>query len=79
MNKGRRQEIKQLKFKNRLKRFGLKLNKATDWKCYRTTSTPCSCNMCSPQKYKRSDLQLVLRTDEEVLKSRVSAYEYLIP
>lgn len=78
MNKGRRNELKRLKFNNRLKRFGLKMNKATDWKCYRTTSTPCSCYLCQPEKYKRSNLQFVLRTDEELIKSRVSAYEYLI-
>lgn len=50
MNKGRRNELKRLKFKNRLKKFGFKMKKATDWKYYRTTSTPCSCDMCSPGK-----------------------------
>jgi hypothetical protein len=48
MNKGLRNEIKHLKFKNRLKKFGLKMMSSTDWKCYRTTSTPCSCDICSP-------------------------------
>ena len=68
MNKAYRNQIQKQKFKRRLKMFGMKMTSASDWKCYRTTSTPCSCAICSPGKnletgikkknYKELQLQL---------------------
>jgi len=64
-NKGRRQELTNLKFKKRLKLRGLK---PMDGKlyCFKTSSVPCSCAMCRGPKFrdhrskskKISDLQL---------------------
>lgn len=69
MNKGRRQELKNLKYKRRLKNLGLlhlsefKVpNKNAVETCaikanlnsYRTSGKPCSCFMCSPYKYNRA-------------------------
>ena len=50
MNKGLRAQLKKHKFRNRLKRFGFIMKTDRDYKCYRTTSTPCSCALCSPGK-----------------------------
>lgn len=81
MNKKRRQELKQLKFINRLKRFVTSLDyyftknheridsptvqDVIDDKSmlfYKTTSTPCSCWMCSGYyKYKRHEEKVIER------------------
>ena len=80
MNKKRRQELKQLKFKNRIKRFVAngsyyysgreRIDSPTvqdvinngDCLYYKTTSTPCSCWMCSGYyKYKRHEEKIVVR------------------
>ena len=52
-NKGRRQELKMLKYKKRLKRLGLE-NKPGKYYAFRNHSCPCSCYACSNEKYKRS-------------------------
>lgn len=57
MNKGRRNELTQLKFKKRLNNLGLQQNTPKDFICYKTTGNPCSCKMCQPKKYKRSTKQ----------------------
>lgn len=73
MNKGRRQELKYLKYKKRIRRFVSNIDVYVDKEgkyiynpksvdviqengqhCYRTTSTPCSCIMCAPDKYVRA-------------------------
>lgn len=66
-NKGRRNELTQLKFKKRLKNYQLDLN--TDvphnfW-ALKSTGTPCSCFMCSSDKYKRAEKHKKDFLDEE--------------
>lgn len=48
MNKARRFELKILKYKKRLKIYNLE-----NCNSLRTTSKPCSCFLCSGDKYKR--------------------------
>lgn len=56
MNKGRRTELEKLKFKKRLKNLGLWNNNPNGkFYCYKTTGVPCSCYMCSHDKYKRNE------------------------
>jgi len=50
MNKARREEIAKLKHKKRCKALGLK---PEEHYCYKAQGKPCSCPMCSPNKYKR--------------------------
>jgi hypothetical protein len=72
MDKARRHELKMLKYKRRLKLIGF-LNDETlrnpkgetyNLTSYRNHSKPCSCYMCSPNKYSRpkvkSDLPKVI-------------------
>jgi len=54
MNKGRRNELTRLKFKKRLEQLGLKQEDGNLF-CYKTSGKPCSCEMCSPYKYKRTE------------------------
>jgi hypothetical protein len=60
MNKGRRNELKMLKFKKRLQQVGFKLQDAykpgNRLFCYKTSGKPCSCWACSPKdrKYNRA-------------------------
>jgi len=53
MNKGRRNELRQLKFKKRLRERGLKQKRPTDFVCYKDQGQPCSCHGCSGEKYNR--------------------------
>lgn len=53
INKHLRQIMTQLKFKKRLKQLGL-LGKEGKFYCYKSTGNPCSCPLCSPEKYKRA-------------------------
>lgn len=55
MNKGRRNELTQLKYKKRIKRYNLK----PDDKYYALKShgSPCSCGMCRDEKYRDKDRQ----------------------
>jgi hypothetical protein len=48
MNKGIRNELRDLKWKRRLKNLGLKRQGPKDFICYRDQGKPCSCAMCSP-------------------------------
>lgn len=52
MNKKRRFELKMLKFKKRLKQLGLTL-KQGNFHAYITSGKPCSCYLCSPNKFSR--------------------------
>lgn len=54
MNKGRRNELTRLKYKKRLKNLGLKEAENSNFYCYKSTGKPCSCPLCSPEKYKRT-------------------------
>lgn len=53
MNKGRRNELKKLKFKKRLKQLGLKEGEG-NFHAYKSHGKPCSCGVCKKPKYKRS-------------------------
>ena len=53
MNKGRRQELKRLKFLRRVKKFNLNLADSS-YNCYKNSSTPCSCHLCRGEKYRDS-------------------------
>jgi hypothetical protein len=56
MNKGRRTQLTELKYKKRLKNLGLKeTDPNSKYYCYKSTGKPCSCPMCSPEKYKRTE------------------------
>lgn len=52
-NKGRRNELTQLKFKKRLDQLGLKKEDGNLF-CYKSTGKPCSCYMCSYRKFDRN-------------------------
>ena len=55
-NKGRRNELTKLKYKKRLKNFGLKENEPnSNYYCLKSTGKPCSCFMCSPYKFDRNE------------------------
>lgn len=49
-NKGRRQELTRLKYLKRCKVLGLDPNK---YYCYKAQGKPCSCFMCSCEKFSR--------------------------
>jgi hypothetical protein len=53
-NKARRNEITKLKFKKRRKRLGLKQTSPTELIGYKHQAVPCSCWLCSQDKYKRN-------------------------
>lgn len=53
MNKGRRNELRDLKWKRRLKNLGLKREKSRDYICYRDQGRPCNCSVCQKPKYNR--------------------------
>lgn len=55
MNKGRRQELKMLKYKKRIRKIRpLALAGDNAYYAYRSHSTPCSCWCCRPLKYNRA-------------------------
>ncbi len=54
MNKGRRNEIEKLKWEKRLKNLGIPLEDKEKFTCYKSQGKPCSCNMCSSEKYDRN-------------------------
>lgn len=54
MNKGRRQEITDLKHKKRCKALGLDPKKHY---CYKAQGKPCSCFICSHSKYSRKETE----------------------
>lgn len=53
MDKGRRQELTQLRFVKRLKNLSISLDKKDEFYCYKEQGKPCSCYMCSYRKYSR--------------------------
>lgn len=53
MNKARRQELKILKFKKRIKQLGLDINNLKgDYNTFKSSGTPCSCGICQDKKYR---------------------------
>lgn len=57
MNKGRRHELKMLKYKRRLNNFGLKETPNSNLTAYRSHGSPCSCFICSNDKYNRAKMK----------------------
>lgn len=65
MNKARRQELKNLKYKKRLKQLKLLTNqrlmnpKDKGWNLtgYKNHGAPCSCMFCSNEKYNRARMK----------------------
>jgi len=54
-NKGRRNELTKLKYKKRLRQLGLKDGEPnSNFHCFKSTGSPCSCEACSGDKYNRS-------------------------
>lgn len=53
MNKARRHELKMLKFKKRLKKYGL-LGSSGNLHAFRSHGKPCSCSICRDEKYNRA-------------------------
>lgn len=51
MNKGRRNELKQLKYKKRVSLYG------AEFTALKSHSTPCSCGICRGEKYRNKDRQ----------------------
>lgn len=66
-NKGERNRLTQIKFKRRLKRLRI-LDKSgqpqENQYCYKSQGKPCSCRLCSPEKYKRN-IKHKVRYDRE--------------
>lgn len=57
MNKGRRHELKMLKYKRRLKLYGLKEGENSNLHAFRSHGAPCSCSFCSNSKYNRAKMK----------------------
>lgn len=55
-NKGRRNELRELKYRRRLRNYRLKDNGEGSYYCYKTTGNPCSCAICQQpeQNYQRA-------------------------
>jgi hypothetical protein len=53
MNKARRHELKMLKLKKRLKKYGL-LYATGNFYAFRSHGKPCSCWLCRNEKYNRA-------------------------
>jgi len=58
MNKGHRHEIKMLKYKKRLDKYGLKEGEGKLF-AFRSHGAPCSCHICSHTKYKRAEIKKI--------------------
>lgn len=50
MNKHRRHEIKMLKYKKRLKNFGIKDDTKGNYYAFRSHGAPCSCSACQQKE-----------------------------
>ncbi len=70
MNKGRRHELKMLKYKKRLNLYGLKEEPDSNLYAFRSHSVPCSCGMCKSQKYNRSEQK------QNVIREVIGELEY---
>jgi len=67
MNKARRHEIKMLKYKKRISRVypGLRTDPEANLYAYRSHGSPCSCYICSNQKYDRAKIRKVQRLEDK--------------
>ncbi len=57
MNKGRRHELKMLKYKKRIKRIPKWLSEESSHNLYalRSHGKPCSCSLCRNEKFSRKE------------------------
>jgi CRISPR/Cas system-associated protein Cas10 (large subunit of type III CRISPR-Cas system) len=62
-NKGRRTELTQLKFKKRLKKHLIKKEDAKNNYALKSHGMPCSCSVCSHNKFKRSKIKINFLAD----------------
>jgi len=69
MNKGRRHELKMLKFKKRLENYRL-VGVNGNFNCFRSTGKPCSCWCCQPEKMKVNGLK---KKEYKEIKFQLSA------
>jgi hypothetical protein len=68
MDKGRRNQLRQLHYKKRLKNLGLKeTEKDVNLHCFKDQGKPCSCLLCSPEKYNRKEKHKNKDIEEENL------------
>lgn len=63
MNKGRRNELRELHYKRRLLNYGIKDDSAGNFHAFKTTGKPCSCYACSQpeSRYNRSQFRQEVR------------------
>lgn len=83
MNKGRRQELKMLKYKRRLKIYNVVKeialnNNSKVWYALRSHGAPCSCYLCSHDKYQRAKDKKSIRKDIEEGMMLYPPFKYLI-
>lgn len=79
MNKARRHELKMLKYRRRLKKYGIKEGPGKNLFAFRSHGAPCSCAMCSGDKYDRAkerNYEFTILTKEEVMAKRCNAYAF---
>lgn len=82
MNKGRRHELKQLKYKRRLKMIGASSAETLanpkghkyNYTGYKNSSNPCSCIICSPYKYIRAKAKKSEDINSEIKRQVGAAY-----
>lgn len=68
INKGRRHELKMLKYKKRINQLSIDETKGKFYG-YRSHGQPCSCYMCSPTKFKREQkrpLHLIIEDEANI-------------
>ena len=71
MNKALRHEKKMLKYKKRLKKYGLKEATNSNLYAFRSHGAPCSCPMCSYAKYSKTERQEAKATIHRELQELV--------
>lgn len=64
MNKGERNRLRNKYYKRRLKKYGIK----GDMFCLKDQGKPCSCPVCSPEKYDRNikHKNKIVELDEDI-------------
>lgn len=81
MDKARRHELKMLKYKKRIEKYGISHLPAECLYGYRSHGKPCSCSVCAQPKYDRAKERKAnfrVLTKEEVEAGRCSAYRYVV-
>jgi hypothetical protein len=67
MNKGRKQELTSLKFKNRIQRIGIGATEANLW-AYKSHGKPCSCFICRNPKYRNTKRPLDTKVERDFIE-----------